>query len=57
MLTYALGRGLEAGDRTTVDRAIQRLGENGYRFSTLVTEIANSKPFRMNKGEGDGNVR
>jgi hypothetical protein len=57
MLTYALGRGLEPSDRPAVDRIVQRLSENGYRFSTLVTEIANSKPFRMAKGEGDRDAR
>ena len=57
MLTYALGRGLESYDRPTVDAIVQRLGENGYRFSTLVMEIASSRPFRMRRGEGELNAR
>ena len=57
MLTYALGRGVETYDRPTVDAIVRRLGENGYKFSTLVTEVANSKPFRMRRGEGDSNAR
>jgi hypothetical protein len=52
MLAYALGRGLESYDRPAVDAIMQRLGENDYKFSTLVTEIANSRPFQMRRGQG-----
>jgi hypothetical protein len=61
MLTYALGRGLESYDRSAVDTIVERLKNNGYRFSTLVTEIANSTPFQMTKTqgatEGESNAR
>jgi hypothetical protein len=63
MLTYALGRGLEPYDRPAVDAIVQHLSENGYKFSTLVTEIANSRPFRLRRGddlrkvEGESNAR
>jgi hypothetical protein len=57
MLTYALGRGLEPYDRTAVDTIMQRLAANDYKFSTMVTEIANSKPFQMRRGEGVSNAR
>jgi hypothetical protein len=53
MLTYALGRGLEFYDREAVDAILARLGENNYKFSTLVTEVANSRPFRMRRGGGE----
>jgi hypothetical protein len=56
MLTYALGRGLEPYDRPAVDRIVERLAANDYRFSTLVTEIVNSTPFRMRRGEGGKTV-
>jgi hypothetical protein len=55
MLTYALGRGIESDDRPTVDLITQRLAASGYRFSTLVTEIVNSRAFQMRKEVG-GNI-
>jgi uncharacterized protein DUF1592/uncharacterized protein DUF1588/uncharacterized protein DUF1585 len=51
LLTYALGRGLERYDRLTINAISRKLAENGYRFSTLVSEIVNSAPFRMRRGE------
>ena len=51
MLTYALGRGIETGDRATVDEISRRVAANGYRFSTLVTEIVDSQPFQMRRSE------
>lgn len=51
LLTYALGRGLEYYDRPTVDRIATALGQNGYRFSTLVVETVKSDPFRMRRGK------
>jgi hypothetical protein len=55
MLTYALGRGLERGDKPVVDHITQQLAAKNYRFSTLVMEIVNSSPFQMRKGSGGGN--
>ncbi len=52
MLTYGLGRGLEAYDQPTVKEIVRRIGKDGYRFSRLVLEIVNSMPFRMRRGEG-----
>jgi hypothetical protein len=50
MLIYALGRGLEYYDRRTVDRIVAGLERDGYQFSTLVTEIVKSEPFRLRRG-------
>jgi hypothetical protein len=50
LLTYALGRGLEYYDRPTVDRITTALGQNGYRFSTLIVETVKSEPFRLRRG-------
>jgi hypothetical protein len=47
MLTYALGRGLERGDRETVKAIARRVARDNYRFSRLVLEIARSDPFQM----------
>jgi hypothetical protein len=50
LLTYALGRGLEAYDRRTVRTIARRLPAADYRFSSLVVEIVNSAPFQMRRG-------
>lgn len=57
MLTYALGRGLEPYDRRTVDAIVQHARDNGYKFSTIVMEVATSRPFRMRRGEGGLDAR
>src|SRR5262249_14198363 len=49
MLTYALGRGLERGDRKIVKAIAERVARDNYRFSSLVLEIARSAPFQMKK--------
>jgi hypothetical protein len=51
MLIYALGRGLEHYDKPTIDRVSAALARNNYKFSTLVTEIAKSDPFRLRRGK------
>jgi hypothetical protein len=51
MLTYALGRGLESYDTPAVEAIVAALAKNDYRFSTLVTEISKSLPFRMRRGK------
>jgi hypothetical protein len=53
LMTYALGRGVEAGDRETVDGINSRLAANGYRMGMLVEEIVKSKPFQM-RGKAQG---
>jgi len=54
MLTFALGRGLEPFDRRVVEEIGRKMEQNNYRFSTLVLEIVNSKPFQMRTGESGG---
>jgi hypothetical protein len=51
MLTYALGRGLDFYDKCAVDDIINGLERNDARFSTLILEIVNSKPFLMRRGD------
>lgn len=46
MLTYALGRGLEYYDKCAVDKIVDKLQQDNYRFSTLLTEIVRSDPFQ-----------
>jgi hypothetical protein len=45
MLTYALGRGLDRGDRRAVDQILTRLARGDYRFSALVLAVVESEPF------------
>jgi mono/diheme cytochrome c family protein len=51
LLTYALGRGLEAQDQPVVRRTQARVAADGYRFSRLALEIAGSPPFQMRRGD------
>ncbi|HMC63712.1 MAG TPA: DUF1585 domain-containing protein, partial [Gemmataceae bacterium] len=50
MLTYAVGRGMEAFDKCTIDKIAESLARNNYRFSALVIDIAKSDPFEMRRG-------
>ncbi len=49
LLTYALGRGLEAYDMPTVRGIVREAAKDGYRFSAIINGIANSTPFKMKK--------
>jgi hypothetical protein len=49
MLTYALGRGLETYDRSTVRQISQRVEQDGYRFSALVQGVIASVPFQQRR--------
>jgi len=52
LLTFALGRGLERYDETVVNDIGRTVAANDYRFSKMVLEIVNSKPFQMRSGDG-----
>ena len=47
---YALGRGLEFYDETTVDRIVAGLEKNDYRFTSLISGIVKSPAFLMLRG-------
>ena len=49
LLTFAVGRGVEHYDAPAVRRIVRAAQADGYRFSSLVTEVVNSMPFRMRK--------
>ncbi len=51
MLTFAIGRGVEAADTCVVDGIENSLQQHGYKFSTLVNEIVNSAPFQKRSGK------
>jgi hypothetical protein len=49
LLTYALGRGLEARDMSFVREITHQAEADDYRFSALIKGIAHSVPFRMKR--------
>ena len=51
LLIYALGRGLDYYDEPTLDRIQTALVRDDYKFSTLLTEIVKSDPFRLRRGK------
>jgi hypothetical protein len=51
LLTYALGRGLEAYDATAVRQITKAARAQDYRFSSIVLGIVKSVPFTMRKSE------
>lgn len=52
MIIYALGRGLERGDRPQLRQIVRNLAASDYKFKSLVMEIVKSAPFQMRRGEG-----
>ena len=47
LLTYALGRGLEAYDAPAVREVKREARQDGFRFASLIEGIATSTPFQM----------
>jgi hypothetical protein len=51
LLTYALGRGVEATDMPAVRGIVRAAATDDYRFSSLVLAIARSVPFQMRRSQ------
>ena len=51
LLTYALGRGIEAHDRPVVRGIARDAAADGYRWSSIIMGIVESTPFRMRRSE------
>jgi hypothetical protein len=49
LLTYALGRPAQRGDRPSVRLVLAHLAADGWKARTLITEIALSLPFRAKR--------
>ncbi len=47
LLTYAVGRGLEPADSPAVRKILREAADVDYSFSSLVTGVALSNPFRL----------
>jgi hypothetical protein len=51
LMTYAVGRGLDASDMPAVRAVTRSAAAEGYRFSSLVLGIVRSVPFQMRQSE------
>lgn len=51
LMIYALGRGLEYYDERTIKKVVAEMALNDYKFSTLVSSIVKSDPFRLRRGK------
>jgi mono/diheme cytochrome c family protein len=49
LMTYALGRSVEAHDMPAVRKIVRDAARDNYRFSSLVLGIVRSAPFQMRK--------
>jgi hypothetical protein len=47
LMTYALGRGLEASDAPAVRKVKRDAAKDNYRFASLIEGIVTSSPFTM----------
>jgi hypothetical protein len=54
MLTYALGRGVEARDMPAVRSIVREAAGRDYRLSAIVLGVVRSVPFRMRMKPGVG---
>ncbi len=50
LLTYALGRGLEHYDAPSVRKIVSDAANDGYRFQSLIVNVAQSYPFVTRRG-------
>jgi hypothetical protein len=53
MMTYALGRGVGGQDRIVVNRVVNELAANDYRFEKMIVGIVESAPFQMRRSEAE----
>jgi hypothetical protein len=56
LMTYGLGRGLEANDMPLVRAIATNAAKQNYRFSTIVLGIVESVPFTMKKAAAEAPV-
>jgi hypothetical protein len=51
LMSYALGRRIADEDQPTIRSIASRGAQGGYRFSSFVTGVVNSRAFRMRTAE------
>jgi len=49
LLTYGLGRGLEAYDRPVVRTILRQAAPDNYKISSLIMGVVQSTPFQMRR--------
>ncbi len=49
MMTYALGRGIERADKSSLDAVQKQVAAGGYKMSALIAAIVTSDPFLKRK--------
>lgn len=54
LLSYAIGRKLDARDAPSLDRIVSNSARDGYRFRTMVKEVVLSRSFRSPAPEEKG---
>ncbi len=52
LLTFALGRGMEIYDATTIDQLTERLVKNKGSMRDLIQAVIESAPFQKRRGDG-----
>ena len=55
LLTYSLGRGLEATDMPAVRQIKREAARENYRFASLIQGIVTSTPFQMRMAQEQAN--
>ncbi|MEP6714146.1 MAG: DUF1592 domain-containing protein [Terriglobia bacterium] len=51
VMTYALGRGMQAYDNRTIEQINKSMAADGYHFQTMIFEVVHSLPFQSRRGE------
>ena len=51
LMTYALGRGVEAHDMPAIRKIVREAEAGGYRWSSIVLGVVDSTPFLMRSTE------
>ncbi|PYS46171.1 MAG: hypothetical protein DMG13_30545, partial [Acidobacteria bacterium] len=51
LLTYALGRGVEAFDMPAIRKIVRDAASGDYRWSSLIMGIVKSVPFQMRRAQ------
>jgi hypothetical protein len=49
LLTYALGRGVEAFDMPAIRKIVRDSASSDYRWSSLIMGVVKSVPFQMRR--------
>jgi hypothetical protein len=56
LMTYALGRGVDARDMPAIRAVLRKAAAENWRFSSLVMGIVKSVPFQMRVKPADSNT-